>query len=73
MQSINYRTARGNFTEKLNSAEASEDIEITRRSRESPVNVSNNLFDTYKKAALDPELSALFDELDESNKLLVDR
>ena len=73
MQSINYRTARGNFTEVLNNAEAGEEIEITRRGRESSVIVCKKVFDAYKKAALDAEFSALFDELDESNKTLVDR
>lgn len=49
MQSINYRTAVGNFTEVLNNAEAGEEIEITRRGRESSVIVSKKVFDAYKR------------------------
>ena len=73
MQSINYRTARNSFAEILNSAEAGEEIEITRRGRESSVLVSKKVFEAYKKAALDAEFSTLFDTLDQTNKALVNR
>ena len=37
MQSINFRTARGNLSEVLNNVEAGEEVEITRRGREPAV------------------------------------
>ena len=40
MQSINFRTARGNLSEVLNNVEAGEEVEITRRGREPAVIVS---------------------------------
>ncbi|WP_194967341.1 type II toxin-antitoxin system Phd/YefM family antitoxin [Escherichia coli] len=73
MQSINFRTARGNLSEVLNNVEAGEEVEITRRGREPAVIVSKATFETYKKAALDAEFASLFDTLDSTNKELVDR
>ncbi|WP_424680724.1 type II toxin-antitoxin system Phd/YefM family antitoxin, partial [Escherichia coli] len=63
MQSINFRTARGNLSEVLNNVEAGEEVEITRRGREPAVIVSKATFETYKKAALDAEFASLFDTL----------
>ena len=63
MQSINFRTARGNLSE----------VEITRRGREPAVIVSKATFEAYKKAALDAEFASLFDTLDSTNKELVNR
>ena len=57
MQSINFRTARGNLSEVLNNVEAGEEVEITRRGREPAVIVSKATFEAYKKAALDAELT----------------
>ena len=73
MQSINFRTARGNLSEVLNNVEAGEEVEITRRGREPAVIVSKATFGAYKKAALDAEFASLFDTLDSTNKELVDR
>ena len=72
MQSINFRTARGNLSEVLN-VEAGEEVEITRRGREPAVIVSKATFEAYKKAALDAEFASLFDTLDSTNKELVNR
>ena len=58
MQSINFRTARGNLSEVLNNVEAGEEVEITRRGREPAVIVSK---------------ATLFDTLDSTNKELVNR
>ena len=66
MQSINFRTARGNLSEVLNNVEAGEEVEIT-------VIVSKATFEAYKKAALDAEFASLFDTLDSTNKELVNR
>ncbi len=63
MQSINFRTARGNLSEVLNNVEAGEEVEITRRGREPAVIVSKATFEAYKKAALDAEFASLFDTL----------
>ncbi|WKB06342.1 type II toxin-antitoxin system Phd/YefM family antitoxin (plasmid) [Escherichia coli] len=60
MQSINFRTARGNLSEVLNNVEAGEEVEITRRGREPAVIVSKATFEAYKKAALDAEFASLF-------------
>ncbi|MGU3928872.1 type II toxin-antitoxin system Phd/YefM family antitoxin (plasmid) [Escherichia coli] len=49
MQSINFRTARGNLSEVLNNVEAGEEVEITRRGREPAVIVSKATFEAYKK------------------------
>ncbi|HHN7504364.1 TPA: type II toxin-antitoxin system Phd/YefM family antitoxin, partial [Escherichia coli] len=46
MQSINFRTARGNLSEVLNNVEAGEEVEITRRGREPAVIVSKATFET---------------------------
>ncbi|HBH9801528.1 TPA: type II toxin-antitoxin system Phd/YefM family antitoxin [Escherichia coli] len=73
MQSINFRTARGNLSEVLNNVEAGEEVEITRRGREPAVIVSKATFKAYKKAALDAEFASLFDTLDSTNKELVNR
>jgi antitoxin Phd len=74
MQSINFRTARGNLSEVLNNVEAGEEVEITRRGREPAVIVSKATFEAYKKAAaLDAEFASLFDTLDSTNKELVNR
>ena len=73
MQSINFRTARGNLSEVLNNVEAGEEVEITRRGREPAVIVSKATFAAYKKAALDAEFASLFDTLDSTNKELVNR
>lgn len=59
MQSINFRTARGNLSEVLNNVEAGEEVEITRRGREPAVIVSKATFEAYKKAALDAEFASL--------------
>ncbi|WP_442978645.1 type II toxin-antitoxin system Phd/YefM family antitoxin [Salmonella enterica] len=73
MQSINFRTARGNLSEVLNNVEAGEEVEITRRGREPAVIVSKATFEAYKNAALDAEFASLFDTLDSTNKELVNR
>ena len=73
MQSINFRTARGNLSEVLNNVEAGEEVEITRRGREPAVIVSKATFEAYKKAALDAEFASLFDTLDSTIKELVNR
>ncbi|MEL9411752.1 type II toxin-antitoxin system Phd/YefM family antitoxin [Escherichia coli] len=73
MQSINFRTARGNLSEVLNNVEAGEEVEITRRGREPAVIVSKATFEAYTKAALDAEFASLFDTLDSTNKELVNR
>ena len=68
MQSINFRTARGNLSEVLNNVEAGEEVEITRRGREPAVIVSKATFEAYKKAALDAEFASLFDTLADNIK-----
>ncbi|TGB61480.1 type II toxin-antitoxin system prevent-host-death family antitoxin [Escherichia sp. E5028] len=73
MQSINFRTARGNLTEVLNNVEAGEKVEITRRGREPAVIVNKVTFESYKKATQDAEFASLFDTLDSTNKELVNR
>ena len=73
MQSINFRTARGNLSEVLNNVEAWEEVEFTRRGREPALIFCKDIFESYKKAALDAEFASLFDTLDSTNKELVNR